>query len=58
MCGEFFDDDGIDLEDAAFWGGFAWTQVEGEKEERYTNDPKPEDTLKIDNDILIDENEG
>ena len=55
MCGEFFDDDGIDLEDAAFWGGFAWTQVEGEKEEQDPGDPSPEDTLKTDLDYLDEE---
>ena len=54
MC-DNFDDDGIDLEDAAFWGGFAWTQVEGEKEEQDPGDPSPEDTLETDLEEEVDQ---
>ena len=54
MCDDF-DDDGFDLEDAAFWGGFVETQVEGEKEDQEQSDPSPEDTLKTDLDYLDEE---
>ncbi|MEW6291662.1 MAG: hypothetical protein AB1545_17665 [Thermodesulfobacteriota bacterium] len=55
MC-DNFDDDGIDIEDAArFWGGFVETQVEGEESEQDPGDPSPEDTLKTDLDYLDDE---
>lgn len=51
MC-DNFDDDGINLEDAAFWGGFVQTQVEGEEPEQDIGDPSPEDTLVTDLDYL------
>jgi len=54
MC-DNFDDDGIDLEDAAFWGGFVLTQVE--EAEQNPGDPSPEDTLVSDNEILIDDDD-
>jgi hypothetical protein len=55
MC-DNFDDDGIDIEDAAFWGGFVQTQVEGEEPEQDHGDPSPEDTLATDLDYLDEEN--
>ena len=54
MC-DNFDDDGIDLEDVIFWGGFVETQVEGEEAEQSPGDPSPEDTLATDLDYLADE---
>ena len=51
MC----DDNGIDLEDAAFWGGLAWSHAEAEKEEQDPGDPSPADTLKTDLDYLDEE---
>jgi hypothetical protein len=52
MCD--FDDD-IDIEDAAFWGGFVQTQAESEENEQDPGDPSPEDTLKTDLDYLDEE---
>lgn len=53
MSDDFFDDNGIDVGDAAFWGGFVETQVEGEKKEN-----EPDEPLSID-EILdgVDEND-
>ena len=54
MCDDF-DDDRFDLEDAAFWGGFALTQLDGEENCQDPGDPSPEDTLATDLDYLNDE---
>lgn len=51
MC----DDDFFD--DAAFWGGLALTQSDGEREEQDPGDPSPEDTLATDLDYLDEEDQ-
>ncbi len=54
MC-DNFDDDGFDVEDAAFWLGFIETQIEGETEELGCGDPA-EDDLETDLDYPDKEN--
>ena len=50
MCDDDF------FEDAAFWGGFVETQIEGEKDDQDPGDPEVADTLETDLDYLDEEN--
>ena len=51
MCDDNF------FDDAKFWGGYAETQIEGEKEEQGPGDPSPDDILETDLDYLDEEAE-
>jgi len=55
MC-DFFDN--LDWEDFAFWAGYIETQIEGEQEKKYDNEPlSPEEMLKTGNEIFDNDEE-